>query len=628
MKDIIAICVARLHSWEQEKQVRSLCESAEAAGLRVMVFNLSTKLDVMTNHGQGELSVFEIIPMEEIMALVILTESIRNEEVCQNLADRAIQQNIPVISIDHRLQGCYNVVLAYDSSFEKIVRHVIEHHGCREINLVAGFSGNEFSEARINIVKRVMKENGLSFSEEYLGYGQFWEGPARKIAEDWVAQWQNGTQRKPDAIICANDIMAITVSNVLQNHGINIPEEVIITGFDGLELGECCTPKLTTARDDTKQIGIHTMEVIKNCMEHPETNIYDVEIPFHVQYRESYGCEKIRWRNLSEEIMHWYGKSGEIRNTSNDLFMMMNILSDHHRVMQMAQKLEEYQWLIGAENMMLCVNYQFYRDTDIEGDKKTRDLIKLIEIRDGKYSIPVEHLDEKKVLSSLNSLLSPTGQILVVPIHWQTEVYGFIAIAQDLKRVDYGAFYEFTLSMDQIFGTIRKQSQLYNLYVRDPLTSLYNRRGFYEEIERRMNKLQDRKKTLFLVSVDMDRLKYINDNFGHGEGDFAICGLGDALEQCVEGTSGICARFGGDEYMVGILEETDKSDFAFYNNFIQILQEKIDHLNATSGKPYQMGASCGKIYQEIRAVEEIELLMKKADEEMYSCKAVHHENMQ
>ena len=45
----------------------------------------------------------------------------------------------------------------------------------------------------------------------------------------------------PEAVICANDIMALTVMNVLTNHGICIPKDVIVTGFDGLELEQYCT---------------------------------------------------------------------------------------------------------------------------------------------------------------------------------------------------------------------------------------------------------------------------------------------------------------------------------------------------------------------------------------------------
>ncbi|MCH5267056.1 MAG: GGDEF domain-containing protein [Lachnospiraceae bacterium] len=628
MKKTIAVCVARIHMWEQEKLVRSLCESARAQDYEVMVFNISTKLDVDTSHGNGELSVFRNVPFNKISALVILSESIRNEKVCRKLADRAKKNQVPVISVDHSMPECFNITMAYSSSFEQVVRHVVEFHQCKEINFIAGFDNNEFSDDRIDVFKQVLQENGLPFQEEYLAYGQFWEGPTREIAESWVSQWESGEQRRPEAIICANDIMAITVSNVLQNHGIKVPEDVIITGFDGLELGQCMTPKLTTAKDDTEKVGHYAVKMITEYLSGEVTTPYDIEIPFHVVYRESCGCEAASWHNLSEEIMHWYTKSGAIRNLSNDLFMMMNLLSEGHSLQRMAEKLREYRWIIPSDNMVICVNPNFYRNTDIDEDENTDSYIKLVQIRNGEYSVPLEVIPKGTEVEKLSWIRQETGLELIVPLHWQTEDYGFMIISQELNRIDYGAFYEFTMSIDQVFGNVHKQAQLYSLYVRDPLTSLYNRRGFYEEIENRMKLLGTQPKTLFIASVDMDRLKYVNDNFGHQEGDFAICSIGSVLEDVVRNKNGICARFGGDEYMVAMLEATSESDIDFYQHYNDVLQQHIDVLNENCEISYQMGASCGTVWREIETAKEIDKLINEADAAMYADKEIHHKRQQ
>lgn len=625
MKDIIAICVSRLHMWEQEKHVRSLCESARAEGYDVIIYNISTKLDVETNHGNGEVSVFELIPYETIAALIVLAESFRNDEVCKKLADRAKKEHVPVIAIDHYISGCYNLSLAYASSFEQIVRHVVEYHGCREINFMAGFENNEFSDDRIAIFRQVMEEKGLPFSDDYLEYGQFWEGPSTEIAEKWVSQWESGEQRRPEAIICANDIMAITVSNILQNHGIKVPEDIIITGFDGLEIGQCCTPKLTTARDITPQVGFHTMKMISEYISGERREPYDVEIPFRVIYNESCGCETIQWRNLSEEIMHWQKESGAIRNMSNDMFMMMQLLSDGYSPKQMAKKLQSYWWVIPSEDMVMCVNENFYRNTDIDTDETGNDLILLAQMKDGVYSVPCTRIEVGTEIETCSWLNEKTGQAVVVPLHWQTERYGFMAFSHNAEKINYDALYQFSLSMDQVFGSVRKQSQLYALNVRDPLTSLYNRRGFYEELENRMTLLADKEKTLFLASVDMDRLKYINDHYGHAEGDYAICSIGDLLRDTVQGKDGICARFGGDEYMVGILVEAENADTQFFKEYKFLLESFLEERNSQSGKPYEMGVSCGVVSRNIEAVQDIEKLMNEADAAMYAVKEIHHQ---
>lgn len=623
-KKIIAICVARLQDSEQEKQVRAICDNAYAKGFQVLIYNVFTKMDVMDSHAKGELSIFGMIPMAHISAIVILSESIRNETIASRLAIQAKEHGIPVVSINHRLKECYNVLLAYDTSFEKIVRHVVEYHGCRKINFMAGFEDNEFSDARIGIFQKVLAENGLPFEKERLGYGQFWERPARKICEEWVSEWESGSVSMPDAVICANDIMAITVCNVLLNHGIRVPEDVIVTGFDGLELGGYCTPKLTTARDDIGQIGYHTMNMISRSLENPEREPYDILIPFHVKYNESCGCEPVQNRNLNEEIMIWYGKAAESKIRSTETFLMMTMLADGYSAVNMVKKLEEYQEMMYTDNMMLCVNSRFYEVTDIEVEGDQNNLISLAEIRNGKFTTPMTPIGRGEEYEALKWMLNSADQLLFVPIHWQTEIYGYMVLAHDAGRMDYGSFYDFVLSLEQVLETIRRQSQLHRLNVRDVLTSLYNRRGFYGEVGRRIDELQSQKKILFFALVDMDGLKYINDNYGHSEGDYAIKILAELLEECIRGTDGICARFGGDEYMVAIVTEKSAADLEFFEHFGEKLQTMIEELNQKSGKPYEIGASCGMLYEEIQNTDEIDSLLKRADDAMYSCKSEHH----
>ena len=88
----------------------------------------------------------------------------------------------------------------------------------------------------------------------------------------------------------------------------------------------------------------------------------------------------------------------------------------------------------------------------------------------------------------------------------------------------------------------------------DYLTGLYNRRGFLRELERRLKLPEAQGKILTLFSMDMDRLKGINDIYGHQEGDHAIQCLAYGLEKEFGG-KGICARYGGDEFAFALLEE-------------------------------------------------------------------------
>ena len=99
-----------------------------------------------------------------------------------------------------------------------MVRNMIEVHHLTKLHFMAGMKNNAFSDHRLEVFKQVLKENGLPFNDSMVSYGDFWSGPAEEATEKLVA-----SGKLPEAIICANDKMAIAVCGVLNRHGIKIP---------------------------------------------------------------------------------------------------------------------------------------------------------------------------------------------------------------------------------------------------------------------------------------------------------------------------------------------------------------------------------------------------------------------
>lgn len=83
--------------------------------------------------------------------------------------------------------------------------------------------------------------------------------------------------------------------------------------------------------------------------------------------------------------------------------------------------------------------------------------------------------------------------------------------------------------------------------VRDPLTGLFNRRGFLKEFDR---VVAESIGPLTLAVLDIDAFKSINDRFGHQRGDEVLVKVGDVLKRHAEAYQGISARIGGDEFLL------------------------------------------------------------------------------
>src|SRR3990172_8055271 len=101
-----------------------------------------------------------------------------------------------------------------------------------------------------------------------------------------------------------------------------------------------------------------------------------------------------------------------------------------------------------------------------------------------------------------------------------------------------------------------KLSELEEMASRDELTGLHNRRHFYQAVQNELGKALASKEPLSLMLMDLDGLKLVNDEYGHGVGDVVLSNLGKVIVKHARG-SDVAARVGGDEFGV-VMPATDK----------------------------------------------------------------------
>ena len=145
----------------------------------------------------------------------------------------------------------------------------------------------------------------------------------------------------------------------------------------------------------------------------------------------------------------------------------------------------------------------------------------------------------------------------------------------------------------------------------DPLTSIYNRRGFatlathVREIARRQ------KRPVHLLLIDLDRFKRINDTFGHAVGDKALVEFAQILTATFR-KSDVVARTGGDEFCV-LLTEPDEG----IQTALARLRQNVDDSNVARTRSYRLEFSIGIARAMPDDDESIHALVEMADEAMY-----------
>jgi LacI family transcriptional regulator len=94
----------------------------------------------------------------------------------------------------------------------------------------------------------------------------------------------------PEAVVCGNDQMAVGAIHVLTAHGLRVPEDVAVVGFDDIPLARHLSPTLTTVRQPSRQLGAVAVETLVALLEGAHLAKRDIMLPTELIVRGSCGC--------------------------------------------------------------------------------------------------------------------------------------------------------------------------------------------------------------------------------------------------------------------------------------------------------------------------------------------------
>ena len=611
---ILGIFGSKMPTEDVKSTMDFICRSAIDSGWRVMMFTTFCDLYSRNNEAAGEASVFKLINTEILDAAAVLPETIKNDEVSLSIISDAQAGGIPVVTIDKEFPGVPCVHFDYLTTFEKIVRHVIEDHGCRTVNFMAGLKGNAFSETRLDCFRKILAENGIEYDERRVGYGEFWEGPTIKAMDDFMS---SGLPL-PEAFICCNDSMAITVCQYLSKRGIKVPKDVIVTGFDGIELEKYYQPRLTTGAVDYSEVGSSVMKIILSLLDGKAPG--SVTVPYKMRLGGSCGCVSSDAEDPCDKIITLYDRVSNSAWHEDYMFSYLRKAtqcSDLHQLADVMSTRGDYcEWF--------CVNTdifeKFQDDVRYHGVFTQNMNCMLIRDMDWHDSSGIV-FPSAEVLPDLERALEKFEVLYFSPLHYMDEVLGYacaaIAFSEEFVYANRRRYISNTAQiLENLINRTkleRVNSELAEMHIRDPLTGLLNRRGFYKQFDR----LCSEGRFIYLFSVDMDRLKYINDTFGHNEGDRAIKAVAASLTSA-PGCELVCSRFGGDEFeVIGCGDDFSPDDY------ISEVKAYLAGYNRSSGSPYRVEVSVGWEKADLsnkHAACNIDDIIRIADTRMYEDK--------
>lgn len=602
MKGTVAVFIPTMHRTGRHRYIQYLSDRLAQEGYRTFCFCSYSDLFWQDGLKEGEKKIYELYRLTDIKAAVIYTELIKDNALCEGLIAECSRLGIPAFTVERPIDGAYNIVYDHSASFERIVDHVIEKHGARNIFMLSGMRDNSFSEDRNNAYRRSLEKHGIGFDSSKVYYGDFWDLPARNAAEQMLAEHE----QLPDAVVCANDVMAISVCLVLGEHGIKVPEDVIVTGFDGTERARAFFPTVSTSAPDYRSSSDYVCSLIerseRGALPAPET----VSFGGSFTKGQSCGCELFDQRVSGAMFADQYERIGaqKLLRYENDGLMLKNIGS--RSLVTVLREFENNLRIMQLKGIEIFLNTSYF---GIPSDSGELVLAAGIDPRDQSFNMPFTSLSEGHICTDA---LTDTGKpIIFLPLFSIGKSYGYAAAPfdpADLEECE--KMYDLIIHLNILLSSIETTVMLNDLYVHDQLTGLLNRYGFYQCMEDIITSAQNDGKDLLIISTDLNKLKYINDTFGHAEGDNAIASAAAALSEAV-GEYGICARFGGDEYLALITADIDEKTAA------DRIAAALERINSSSGKPYSVSMSIGMERAAPESADDLHELIRAADGKMF-----------
>lgn len=251
----IGIIVGKAYKQMNSRQLSGILSQAYSLGFSAYTFALNEEFfdDKVTS---GEKNMLSLINFSLVDGVIYLPYSFSSVELKDHAASVLAERcDKPVVCIGMKEVSPESVWFDDGLQVEEIIDHLISVHGCRKILCLTGPENMEVAQNRADGYCRAMKRWGVPFTDEDIIYGDFWVNSANQLGEELVS----GKRPMPDAVACMNDSMAIALCNCLEKNGMTIPDDLIITGYDGSSEAGFHVPSITTYNASWERLGAEAM---------------------------------------------------------------------------------------------------------------------------------------------------------------------------------------------------------------------------------------------------------------------------------------------------------------------------------------------------------------------------------
>ncbi len=608
----------------QARILRGIFEQAFQRDMNVAVFSTSNALSYADCAVYPQ-RIFELPNPEKLSGIIYVPDTISGFDT-HELTDRlkAVNQ-CKVIAVDSAIEGMKCLISDYDIAIDDIVCHLTEVHNCKRIAFMAGFKGNLHSEGRLSAFRASMNRCGLEVDESLIYYGDFWYDCGKEVADSLVADDSN----IPDAIICASERMAYSVYTELLDRGYNVPADIIIAGYSD---GGNKFDFITSCGKNAEAIGRETVNMLL------ETELSDCGISYindvvSVNCSFTCGC-------MHNPGNYFFRPKEDMFSERGGYFSLNNDMADK------LLKTQSFSEFFGALDWytLFLGDYEHFSIALSEGWDELLPQTKRSYSRETKMQLVLRHdntcdggadrsirYDRKFDIADIHPVLwenrEHPGAFFFMPLLSDDRNFGYVALSYGNEPRTIDEICAFWIkdvihgfeSQKRLFAMRYLYDEMQKYAVTDRMTLLNNRNGYNLKIKDIVRSAKKERGNVAVIMGDLNCLKYINDTFGHEQGDTAIVTAARAFSNA-KIMGAVCEenfRMGGDEFLKIAYGNFTESTIETY---ISRIRTMLEEENRDSSREYPVYLSLGYCVMSSDNAENIDSMVTKADVEMYADK--------
>lgn len=426
---LIGIICDEPHMYRSSEVIRGIAAQAFRCSCDVAVLSSMYHQQHETLHTKSARDIYNLILADIFDGFIFDRKYIYSPELVKNIEKLLVNSGKPVVIPDDIPHSIFDNTAFDDSAgFETVTSHLITEHGCRKIYCLTGRKSAANAEQRLQGYKNAMENHGLPYDESWCIYGDYWENSAIQLAEEIAS----GKREKPDAVVCGNDYTATKLIFELNKHGIRVPEDTAVCGFDS----------------EPSRPDVYHLEITSYIRENFQIGCE----AFRSLFRMITGklCRKIKCKNIGLYTGKTCGCSGrqkvymdnrETRVTMNNERDILN--NDYYMQIATCSNMEETAETINKmlyrirnlSSFSICLTEEFWNMINISSDVKLKlqaDQNMIMQYRyssDGSAEICEKKFSSASLHPDFLSEKSKPSLYYFTPLNFNDNFFGYAALS-------------------------------------------------------------------------------------------------------------------------------------------------------------------------------------------------------